>query len=81
MFVFVCFSLTKVVRQLPAADLLSFLAELQCMLGNFITRDIGCHDEDGVLTFNGFPLAVCETTLREQQERVREIKSAELHLC
>lgn len=69
---FVCVSPTEFVCQLPAADLLSFLAELQCMLGNFITRNVGRHDEDSVLTFDGLPFAVCETTLREAQERSSE---------
>lgn len=61
-------SLTEVVGQLSAADLLRFLAKLQCMLGNVITRDVRCHDEDGIFTFDGLPLTVCEATLREEQQ-------------
>lgn len=63
-FKYVCVSLTKVVGQLPAADLLSFLAKLQCMLGDVIACDVRCHDEDSVFTFDGLPLTVCEATLR-----------------
>lgn len=71
--------LTEVVSQLSAADLLRFLAKLQCMLGDVITRNVGCHDEDGIFTFDGLPLTVCEATLREgQQERHREIVSLTL---
>lgn len=64
----VCVSLTEVVGQLSAADLLSFLAELQCMLGNIVTCNIRRHDEDGIFAFDGLALTVCETTLREEQE-------------
>lgn len=57
------FSLTEVVGQLPAADLLGFLPELQRVLGDVIARHVRCHDEDGVFTFDGLPLSVCEAPL------------------
>lgn len=57
------FVLTEVVSQLPAADLLRFLSQLQCMLGDLIAGHIGCHDEDGVLTLDGLPLPVSEAPL------------------
>lgn len=57
------FILTKIVSQLSVADLLSFLSKMQCMLGNFITCDIRCHDKDSIFTFDGLPLTICEATL------------------
>lgn len=60
-------SLTEVVGQLSAADLLSFLSKLQSVLGDFFTRNVGRHDEDGVFTLDGLPLTVCEATLRERE--------------
>ena len=58
-------NLTEVVGQPPAADLLGFLSQLQGMLGNLITRNIGGHDKNGVFTFDGLPLTVCEATLTQ----------------
>ena len=68
MCVFVCGPLTKLVSQLSAGDLFSLVTELQCVLGNFITRYIRRHDEEGVFTFDGLPLTVCEATLGEGQQ-------------
>lgn len=59
-----CVCLTEVVGQLSAADLLCFLAKLQSVKADFFTGNIGCHDEDGIFTFDGLPLPVCEATLR-----------------
>lgn len=59
-------SLTEVVGQLSAADLFSFLTKLQRMLSNVITCYVRRHDENGVFTFDGLPLTVCEATLRER---------------
>lgn len=35
------------------------------MLGDLITCDVRCHDEDGIFTFDGLPLTVCEATLTQ----------------
>lgn len=55
--------LTEVVSQLPVAELLGFLTQTQCMLGNLITGNVRRHDEDGVFTLDGLPLPVRETPL------------------
>lgn len=76
-----CASLTEVVGQLSAADRLGFLAELQGMLGNLVTGDVGRHDEHGVFAFDGLPLAVCEAALREGEAAERTDQSFACHIC
>lgn len=63
------FVLTEVVSQLPAADLLRFLSQLQSMLGDLIAGHVGCHDEDGVLTLDGLSLPVSEAPLNVPSQR------------
>ena len=62
-------SLTQVVRQLPAAELLRFLPQLHAVRADLVARHVGGHDEDGVLTFDGLPLAVRQTALKAGRRR------------